>query len=56
MIPPTVIDSIRHSTNPLLVSHVNPDGDAVGSLLGMGWILASLGKKDDPGAARCRSR
>jgi phosphoesterase RecJ-like protein len=45
MIPPTVIDSIRHSTNPLLVSHVNPDGDAVGSLLGMGWILASLGKK-----------
>ena len=28
----------------LCVSHVNPDGDAVGSLLGMGWLLRSLGK------------
>ncbi len=45
MIPPEAIDLIHRSVNPLLVSHVNPDGDAVGSLLGMGWILDSLGKK-----------
>jgi phosphoesterase RecJ-like protein len=29
---------------PLLVTHVDPDGDAVGSLLGLGWGLRSLGK------------
>ena len=45
MIPPAAIDLIRNSANPLLVSHVNPDGDALGSLLGMGWMLDSLGKK-----------
>jgi phosphoesterase RecJ-like protein len=29
----------------LVVSHYNPDGDAVGSMAAMGWILASLGKR-----------
>jgi len=29
----------------LLICHVNPDGDAVGSLLGMGWALRELGKQ-----------
>jgi phosphoesterase RecJ-like protein len=29
----------------VVVSHVHPDGDAVGSVLAMGWILRQLGKK-----------
>lgn len=29
----------------LITSHYNPDGDAVGSMAAMGWILASLGKR-----------
>lgn len=38
-----VIAAITSSTNILCVSHVSPDGDAVGSLLGMGWILRQMG-------------
>ena len=34
----------RH-TEILCVSHVSPDGDAIGSLLGMGWILRALSKR-----------
>jgi phosphoesterase RecJ-like protein len=29
----------------LLVTHVAPDGDAIGSLLGMGWLLRGQGKE-----------
>ena len=29
----------------LIVSHYNPDGDAIGSMAAMGWILTSLGKR-----------
>jgi phosphoesterase RecJ-like protein len=29
----------------LVVNHVNPDGDATGSLLAMGWVLRQLGKQ-----------
>jgi phosphoesterase RecJ-like protein len=29
----------------LLVTHVDPDGDAIGSLLGLGWLLRGLGKE-----------
>ncbi|MED0677937.1 bifunctional oligoribonuclease/PAP phosphatase NrnA [Aneurinibacillus thermoaerophilus] len=29
----------------LVVNHVNPDGDATGSLLAMGWLLRQLGKR-----------
>jgi phosphoesterase RecJ-like protein len=28
----------------MVVSHVSPDGDAIGSLLGLGWALRGLGK------------
>ena len=31
-----------------LISHFNPDGDAVGSTMGMKWFLNSLGKKCQP--------
>jgi len=29
----------------LVVSHVQPDGDAVSSTLAVGWLLSCLGKK-----------
>ena len=38
------IDTIGAASHILCVSHVSPDGDAVGSLLGMGWILRSMGR------------
>jgi phosphoesterase RecJ-like protein len=39
-----ILDALRNSEEILCVSHVNPDGDAYGSLLGMGWILRYMGK------------
>ena len=36
--------AIHPAQKILCVSHVSPDGDAIGSLLGMGWILRHLGK------------
>jgi phosphoesterase RecJ-like protein len=35
---------IRHSARILLICHVSPDGDAIGSLLGLGRGLRMLGK------------
>lgn len=35
---------IRTAQRPLLITHVDPDGDAIGSLLGLGWALRRLGK------------
>ncbi len=40
-----IIAALRPAEHILCVSHVAPDGDAVGSLLGMGWILRGLGKQ-----------
>lgn len=40
-----IIRHLKKSKNVLLVSHVNPDGDAVGSLLAMGFALEALNKK-----------
>lgn len=39
-----VADAIEAADNILCVSHVAPDGDAIGSLLGAGWMLRHLGK------------
>ena len=39
-----VTDAIRSSDRFLLTTHENPDGDALGSLLGMHRILEALGK------------
>lgn len=39
-----VIDEIKKGKNFLVVSHVNPEGDAVGSALAMGLGLKELGK------------
>lgn len=45
MIEPKLLELIQQQQRILCVSHINPDGDAYGSLLGMGWILHHLGKK-----------
>jgi len=45
MIDPRLLHAIGTSNDILCVSHINPDGDAYGSLLGMGWILRQLGKR-----------
>lgn len=38
-------DLLLGCSRPLLVTHVAPDGDAAGSLLGMGGVLQALGKE-----------
>jgi phosphoesterase RecJ-like protein len=43
-IPIGLIDLIRHSQHILVVSHLNPDGDAYGSLLGITLLLRQLRK------------
>jgi bifunctional oligoribonuclease and PAP phosphatase NrnA len=39
-----VIAELREADRFLLTTHENPDGDALGSLLSMHWILEQLGK------------
>jgi phosphoesterase RecJ-like protein len=39
-----VVEELRRADKLLLVTHENPDGDALGSLLGMHLILEQLGK------------
>lgn len=42
---PGVLKSIQNANDILCVSHLGPDGDAIGSLTGMGLILRYLGKR-----------
>lgn len=42
---PTVLATIRSKGHILLATHFNPDGDALGSLLGAADILQSMGKR-----------
>jgi len=42
---PAIAESIAQAENILLVSHIRPDGDAIGSLLGLGWALEAAGKR-----------
>ena len=39
-----IADLVAPARRILLVTHVAPDGDAVGSLLGLGWLLRDQGK------------
>ena len=39
-----VVEEIRQADKLLLTTHENPDGDALGSLLGMHWVLQQIGK------------
>lgn len=41
-----VLERLRVAERLLVTSHVNPDGDAVGSILAMDRLLAALGKHD----------
>lgn len=45
MIPPALLAAIHAGADFLVLSHIRPDGDAVGSLLGMAGILRTLGKR-----------
>jgi phosphoesterase RecJ-like protein len=36
--------AVLNARRMLLITHVAPDGDAIGSLLGTGWMLRGLGK------------
>lgn len=40
-----IIQTLRKENNFFVASHLNPDGDAIGSLVGMGYILKALGKE-----------
>ena len=42
--PEDLLRRIRQGNRFLLTSHVNPDGDAIGSELGLARILRGLGK------------
>lgn len=45
IMPETLPDRIRSAANIVLATHINPDGDALGSLLGLADILAVMGKR-----------
>lgn len=40
---------VEDAQNVLIVTHVNPDGDAIGSMLGLGNALRAMGKQVDMG-------
>ncbi|MFQ5442937.1 MAG: bifunctional oligoribonuclease/PAP phosphatase NrnA [Thermodesulfobacteriota bacterium] len=44
----TAIEKIREGRRFMVVSHVNPEGDAVGSLLGLTLALRAMGKEATP--------
>ena len=37
-------EKLHKSQHPLIISHIRPDGDAIGSLIGLGLILQKAGK------------
>src|ERR1700744_1709511 len=39
-----VLDELRSAQRPIVVTHENPDGDALGSLIAMQGILSAIGK------------
>ena len=46
-VPSQIIEALHKANNVLLVSHVFPDGDALGSQLALAEILESSGKEPD---------
>ena len=42
----TARDLISSAHRILIATHISPDGDAIGSLLGMYWLLKAAGKND----------
>ena len=43
-VPSQISEALRQAKSVLIVSHVFPDADAIGSQLALGNILESLGK------------
>jgi bifunctional oligoribonuclease and PAP phosphatase NrnA len=43
--PPELVQRLRNGRRFLLTSHVNPDGDAIGSELGLARVLEAIGKQ-----------
>jgi phosphoesterase RecJ-like protein len=41
----TIVEMVDRARRILLVTHVAPDGDAIGSLLGFNWLLKAQGKE-----------
>ncbi|GAB4340480.1 MAG: bifunctional oligoribonuclease/PAP phosphatase NrnA [Desulfobulbaceae bacterium] len=41
----SLLNAIRQAGNVVLATHINPDGDALGSLIGLGDSLEAMGKK-----------
>ena len=41
----SIIEYIKGSDNFIVTSHMSPDGDNIGSTLGMYYLLTKLGKK-----------
>lgn len=44
-IPEGILEHIRDASHVVLVTHIHPDGDALGSMFGLADILKSQGKK-----------
>jgi len=42
--PESLHEVIRKAENVVLVTHINPDGDALGSLIGLADTLVTMGK------------
>ncbi len=40
-----ILALIEKADRILVITHISPDGDAIGSLLGLGWALRALGKR-----------
>lgn len=45
IMPEVLPDRIRSAANIVLATHINPDGDALGSMIGLADILAAMGKQ-----------
>jgi len=45
VIPETILELLKDATHVVLATHVHPDGDALGSLFGLGDILEGQGKE-----------
>lgn len=52
-VPAALLAALRAANQPLVVTHEQPDGDAIGSLLAMGHLLEALGK---PALLFCHDR
>ena len=40
-----MLSALKNADNFMLCAHINPDGDAIGSMLAAGRLLRRLGKK-----------